>query len=213
MFGGTALSYGAGFPDINSPEAAEAWGIWASMKDAFVPTVLNVDSCVDPMMREEAWLTVFHNARAGQVYSSNETQFTLAPAPMGPEGIGTIAGVSGYAIMKDAPNRDLAVAFLEYVTRPDIQVKIAKGTGGFIPPVQEAIDYVGNEAVDEVITKAILVLDNGVVSGVPAYLYQDWGAVKQVFDDVYEEMVLNGDGTVDQARLDAAAEELKALEK
>ena len=215
MFGGTALSYGAGFPDINSPEAVEAWKIWAKIgaADGFVPTVLNIDSCVDPMMREEAWLTVFHNARAGQVFASNETQFTLAPAPTGPVGVGTIAGVSGYAIMKGAPNYDLAVAFLEYVTRPDIQVKIAKGTGGFIPPVQEALEYVGAEAIDEVISKAILVLENGIASGVPSYLYQDWGAVKQVFDDVFVDMILGGDGTVDQARLDAAAEELVALEK
>ena len=94
-------------------------------------------------MREESWLTVFHNARAGQVYASNATQFTLAPGARGPAGIGTIAGVSGYAIMKDAPNYDLAVEFLEYLTRPDIQVKIAKGTGGFIPPVQEAMDIPG----------------------------------------------------------------------
>jgi multiple sugar transport system substrate-binding protein len=213
QFGGSALSYGAGFPDINSPEAAEAWAIWTSMADAFVPSVLNIDSCVDPMMREESWLTVFHNARAGQVYASNPTAYTLAPAPIGPTGIGTIAGVSGYAIMKGSENYDLAVDFLEYLTRPEIQVKIAKGTGGFIPPVEEAIDFMGEEAIDEVITKAILVLEQGVVSGVPSYLFQDWGAVKQVFDDVFLDMVLNGDGTVDQAVLDAAAEALVALLK
>jgi len=62
-------------------------------------------------------------------------------------------------------------------------------------------------------TKAIMVLEHGVPSGVPGYLYQDWGAVKKVFDDVFEEMILNGDGTVDQARLDAAATELEALLK
>ncbi|MFH1928420.1 MAG: extracellular solute-binding protein [Chloroflexota bacterium] len=213
QFGGSALSYGAGFPDINSPEAVKAWEIWASMGDAFIPTVLNVDNCVDPMMREEAWLTVFHCARAGQVYASNETQFTLAPAPKGPTGIGSIAGVSGYAILKGAPNYDLAVSFLEYITRPDNQVKIAKGTGGFIPPVQEAIDYVGNEAIDEVISKAVVVLEQGVVSGVPGYLYQDWGAVKQVYDDIFVDMILNGDGTVDQAMLDAAQAKLDALLK
>jgi multiple sugar transport system substrate-binding protein len=174
---------------------------------------MNVENCVDPMMREEAWLTVFHNARAGQVYASNETQFTLAPAPSGPVGVGTIAGVSGYAIMKGAPNQEMAESFLEYLTRPDIQLKIAKGTGGFIPPVQEALDFLGDEPQDQVISKAIAVLDNGVVSGVPASNYQDWGAVKQVFDDVFDNMVLNGDGTVDQAQLDAAADQLEALKK
>ena len=214
QFGGSAMSYGAGFPDINSPAAAEAWKIWEKIGKAngFVPTVMNIDSCVDPMMREESWLTVFHNARAGQVYASNETQFTLAPAPIGSKGIGTIAGVSGYAIMKGAPNYDLAVDFLEYLTRPDIQVKIAKGTGGFIPPVQEALDYMGDEAIDEVIAKAVLVLEQGIASGVPGYLYQDWGAVKACFDDVFEDTILPGN-TVDQARLDTAQACVDALLK
>ena len=214
MFGGSELSFGAGFPDANSAEAMQAWKIWETIGKAngFVPTVMNVDSCVDPMMREEAWLTVFHNARAGQVYASNETQFTLAPAPSGPAGIGSIAGVSGYAILKGAPNQDLAVQFLEYLTRPDIQVKIAKGTGGFIPPVQEAIEHLGNEPIDEVISKAVMVLDKGVVSGVPAYKYQDWGAVKQCFDDVFADTIHAGKD-VTQERLDQAQECVDGLLK
>lgn len=214
MFGGTALSYGAGFPDANSEGAMGAWKVWETIGKAggFVPTVMNIDSCVDPMMREEAWLTVFHNARAGQVYASNETQFTLAPAPSGPEGIGTIAGVSGYAVMKGAPNHDLAIEFLEYLTRPDIQVKLAKGTGGFIPPVEEAIEYLGDEAIDEVINKAILVLNNGVVSGVPAGDYQDWGAVKMCFDDVFEDTLLPGN-EITQERLDTAQACVDGLKK
>jgi len=205
MFGGTGLSYGAGFPDANSEGALAAWKVWEKigLAGGFVPTVLNVDSSLDPMMREEAWLTVFHNARAGQVFASNETAFTLAPAPSGPTGIGSIAGVSGYAVMKGSANYDLAVAFLEYLTRPDIQVKLAKGTGGFIPPVEEARDYLGDEAIDEVINKAVLVLNNGVVSGVPGSLYQDWGAVKACFDDVFEDTVLAG-LEVTQERLDIA---------
>lgn len=205
MFGGTGLSYGAGFPDANSEGAMAAWKVWETIGKAggFVPTVLNIDSCVDPMMREEAWLTVFHNARAGQVYASNETAFTLAPAPSGPVGIGSIAGVSGYAVMKGSANYDLAISFLEYLTRPDIQVKLAKGTGGFIPPVEEARDYLGDEAIDEVINKAVLVLNNGVVSGVPASLYQEWGAVKACYDDVFEDTILAG-LDVTQERLDEA---------
>ncbi len=205
MFGGTALSFGAGFPDANSAGAMDAWKVWETIGkgNGFVPTVLNVDSCVDPMMREESLLTVFHNARAGQVYASNETEFTLAPAPTGPAGTGSIAGVSGYAIMKDSANYDLAVSFLEYLTRPEIQVKLAKGTGGFIPPVQEAIDYLGDEAIDEVINKAVLVLENGVVSGVPGGDYEDWGAVKACFDDVFADTILTG-ADVTQDRLDEA---------
>jgi len=78
--------------------------------------------------------------------------------------------------------------------------------------VQEALDYMGDEAIDEVIAKAVLVLENGIASGVPGYLYQDWGAVKACFDDVFEDTIFAGN-TVDQARLDAAQECVDGLLK
>lgn len=213
QFGAISLSYGATFPDINTPEAIKAWEILVSMKDDFIPAVLNVDNCIDPMKREEAWLSWMHCARAGSVYSSNETLFSVAPAPEGPAGIGSIAGVSGYGIMKDAPNKELAIKFLEFITRPDMQVKISKGTGGFIPPVEEALNYLGDDPEDEVVAKAVMVLSKGNVSGIPGQDFQDWGAVKKVFDDVFVDMVLNGDGTVDEARLNQAKAELDAIRK
>jgi len=213
QFGAISLSYGATFPDINTPEAIKAWEILVSMKDDFIPAVLNIDNCIDPMKREEAWLSWMHCARAGSVYLSNETLYSVAPAPEGPAGIGSIAGVSGYGIMKDAPHKELAIKFLEYITRPDMQVKISKGTGGFIPPVEEALNYLGDDPEDEVVAQAIMVLSKGRVSGVPGGDYQDWGAVKKVFDDVFVDMVLNGDGTVDKVLLDEAKVKLDALRK
>ncbi|WP_069649855.1 ABC transporter substrate-binding protein [Caloranaerobacter ferrireducens] len=214
MFGASALSYGAGFPDINSPEAMKAWKIWEKIGDAkgFIPTVANVESSVDPMKREEGWLCVFHNARVGTVYASNETKYIVAPAPSGPKGIGTVAGVSGYAIVKGSKNYEEAVKFLEYLTRPDIQTKIALGTGGFIPPVKEAIEQLGDGAEDEVIKKALMVLEKGVPSGVPAHEYKDWGAVKQIFDDIFVEAI-NGDKKITQEYLDAKQAQLDALKK
>jgi len=213
QFGAISLSYGATFPDINTPEAIKAWEVLVSMKDDFIPAVLNIDSCVAPMKRQEAWLSWIHCARAGQVYSSNPANFVVAPVPEGPAGIGSIAGVSGYGVLKNAPHKDLAIKFLEYITRPDMQVKIAKGTGGFIPPVEEALNYLGDDPEDEVVAKAVMVLSKGRVSGVPGGDFQDWGAVKQVFDDVFAGMVLNGDGTVDKAILDEAKVKLDALRK
>jgi multiple sugar transport system substrate-binding protein len=213
QFGAISLSYGATFPDINTPEAIKAWEIMVSMKDDFIPAVLNVDNCVAPMKREEAWFSWMHCARAGQVYSANPANFVVAPVPEGPAGIGSIAGVSGYGILKNAPHFELAIKFLEYITRPDMQVKIAKGTGGFIPPVEEALNYLGDDPEDEVVAKAVMVLSKGRVSGVPGGDYQDWGAVKKVFDDVFVDMVLNGDGTVDTALLDKAQAALDALRK
>jgi multiple sugar transport system substrate-binding protein len=223
QFGTSALSYGlnpAGvgepaFPNVNSQAAADAWANWAAIGagDGFVPTILSIDNCTDPLMREEAWLSVTHNARVGQVYASNETQFTVGPAPSGPSGVGTIAGAHGLGIVEGSANYDAAVQLVEYLTRPEIQVKMNKGTGGFIPVVAEAIDFLGDDPADEIIRKALIVLNFGIPSYLPVADFQDWGAVKQLFDDVYQQMVLAGDGTVDQALLDAKQAELDALRK
>ncbi len=213
QFGGSALSYGGGFPDANSPEAMQAWKVWETVGkgNGFVPTVLNIDNCVDPMQREEAWLVVTHQARVGQVYSTAEAQFTVGPAPKGPAGIGTIAGAHGIGIMKGSPNKDLAIQFLEYLTRPDIMVKINKGTGGFIPPVKEALNYLGEDPTDVIISKALTVLEQAVVSGVPASEYQDWGAVKKCFDDALADtLVLGQDFTQERAdQVQACVDALK----
>jgi multiple sugar transport system substrate-binding protein len=221
QFGTSALSYGlspAGegepaFPNLNSDASAESWGNWAAIgaADGFVPTILSIDNCTDPLMREEAWLSVTHNARVGQVYASNETLYTVGPAPVGPSGVGTIAGAHGLGVVEGTANYDAALQLVEYLTRPDIQVKMNKGTGGFVPVVAEAIEYLGDDPTDEIIIKALIVLNFGIPSYLPVADFQDWGAVKQLFDDVFVDMILGGDGTVDQDLLDAKQAELDAL--
>jgi multiple sugar transport system substrate-binding protein len=223
QFGTSALAYGlnpAGegapeFPDLNSEASAASWNNWAAIgaADGFVPTILSIDNCTDPLMREEAWLSVTHNARVGQVYASNETQFTVGPAPSGPSGVGTIAGAHGLGIVAGTANEEGALLLVEYLTRPDVQVKMNKGTGGFVPVVAEAIDYLGDDPTDEIIRKALIVLNEGVPSYLPVADFQDWGAVKQLFDDVFVDVILGGDGTVDQAYLDEKQAELDALRK
>jgi multiple sugar transport system substrate-binding protein len=223
QFSTSALAYGlppAGnpepaFPNVNSEAAATAWSIWTEIGagNGYMPTILNVDNCTDFLMREEAWLSVTHNARVGQVYASNETQFTVGPAPSGSAGIGTIAGAHGLAIVKGSENYDEAVLLLEYLTRPEVQVKMNKGTGGFLPVVAEALDYLGDDPTDEIIRKALIVLEKGNPSYLPVADFQDWGAVKKIFDDIFLEMALEGDGTVDQALLDAGQETLEGLRK
>lgn len=111
-----------------------------------------------------------------------------------------------------APNADLAVNFIEYMTTPDMAVRIARGTGGFIPPIDEALDRLGSSLEDEIIAKGIYVLKNGVVSGIPGGDYTSWDAVKQVYDDAFRELILNR-GAVDRAYLDAAQAKLEALKK
>ena len=113
----------------------------------------------------------------GEVYREAPGDFILAPAPRGPKGIGTIAGASGFAVMKGAPHRDLAIKFIEFMTQPERAVTISKGTGGFIPPINESLEKLGDSVEDEIIAKGIEVLKTGVISGVPGSDYISWGEV------------------------------------
>ncbi len=203
QYGSGILSYGGGFPDVNSPEALNFWELMVKLKDAHTPTVLTYDTVIEAMKRGEAWLAVTHCARVGQIYSSNPAQFVIAPAPKGPTGIGSIAGTSGFAIMKGAPNKEVGIKLIEYMTRPDIQLKIAKGAGGFIPPVDEALGLLGDSTQDEVIQKSLEVMNKGVLSFIPPVYGPNWGSVKLVFDEAFKKLVLE-DGAVDKDYLDNA---------
>lgn len=209
--GGAVLSYGGGFPIINSPGALQAWEILVSMRDAYTPNILTYESVVEPMKLEEAWLTVAHCARVGGIYRSNPEQFVVAPAPKGSIGIGSITGTSGLAIMEETPHQDLAFKLVEYMTRPEIQLKIAKGTGGFIPPVEEAIELLDESIEDEIIRKALYVMDKGVLAFIPSMFGEKWGEVKLIYEDAFRKLVLE-DGVVDKAYLDSAQEEIDRLE-
>jgi len=202
------LSYGGGFPDIASSQAVKAWNLFIKMRKSFSPTIRTYDSVVPPMKRGEAWLTVSHNARIGEIYSSNPTRFVIAPPPSGPAGMGSVAGVSAFAIPDGCPHPELAVKFLKYMTSPEIQLKLAKGTGGFIPTVNETTALLGNTHQDEIIRNAIVVLEKGRLRYIPAY--KNWGSVKLIFDNAFNRLVLD-DGRLDIAYLKTEQQRIDAL--
>ncbi|HPE69857.1 MAG TPA: extracellular solute-binding protein [Thermotogota bacterium] len=190
QYGGVCLSYGADWPNLDNPGAMAAFYLMSKMANAYTPAVLTYDDVRPPMKRGEAWMATAHCARVGEIYKNDPTQFVIAPAPTGPAGIGSIAGTSGYALVKGSQHKELALKFLEYMTRPDIMLKSSKGTGGFIPPVDEALALLDSEdEQDLVIAKAIGVMQNGVLSYI-APVWSDWGQVKLVYDDIFKKMIL-----------------------
>ena len=194
IVGSSVLAYGGGFPDVNSPQAQKAWQMWYSMypyiNDAW-PTYKMVN---DPMLREETWLAITHIARAGMVYLQDPTKFTLAPVPVGPAGRGTVAGNNSIAVVNGAPHPNLALKFVEFMTRPSIQAKIAEHLS-FIPAVSEAVDLVPPGP-----TRDILAVGNAGMSGRVAFIPGptapggDWGVVKQAYEDAFYYICGRGKG-------------------
>ena len=214
QLGGMGLSYGGGFPEINSAGMKSAWKLVGDMiaAGAILETSFNYSNPVDQMKSEEAWLSFYHMVPVGEVYAAAPAQFTVAAAPAGPEGNGTIAGAWGVGITAGTEKSKAAEEFVEFITRKDILYKISAGTGGFIPPVEEVISELGNDPTDVVIKKGLDTLNAGIPHGVPASLYKDWGAVKTVYDDVFKKL-WDDKGVVDEAFLDTQQAALEALLK
>lgn len=214
QMGGVGLSYGASFPEINTDGMKSTWALIGEMmaEGAVLDTSFNYNNPVDQMKSEEAWLSFYHMVQVGDIYSSAPAQFVVGPAPAGPVGNGTIAGAWGVGITAGTEKAEAAEQFVRFLTRKDILYKISAGTGGFIPPVEEVISELGDEPKDIVIKKGLETLNNGIASGVPASNYQDWGAVKTVYDDVFKKLY-DDKGIVDEAFLDEQQAALEALLK
>ena len=109
-----------------------------------MPNVKRVSYVEDVMEREEAWLTFLHCSQAAPLYLQNEGKLMVAPMPSGPAGIGSVVGFRGVGLLKDAPNQEGAEAFIAYLTSPEVQVKLEKGTNVLIPTVLEARNLLGD---------------------------------------------------------------------
>ncbi|HDJ30180.1 MAG TPA: extracellular solute-binding protein [Candidatus Acetothermia bacterium] len=185
IVGSSVLAYGGGFPDVNSPEAQKAWEMWHSMYPYINDAWTTYKSVIDPMLREEVWLAITHIARAGQVYLADPSKFTLAPVPYGPVDRGSVAGNNSIAVVKDAPHPALARKFVEFMTRPEIQAKIAENLS-FIPAVKEAVDRMPPGP-----SRDIIATGNAGMSGIVAFIPGptapggDWGVVKQAYEDSF----------------------------
>ena len=217
QFGACELSYGSKFPSVNSKGAMEAWKIFEKLgkAKAFVPSIRTVDDPKLVMRRgRDAWLTVLINVGVAQLYGTNQTKYVIAPMPLGSKGKGAIAASNGIGILKGSKNKKLAEDFVEYLTSPKTLTKIANGPGGFIPPVQEAINFLGDSAHDTVIKKGIEELGDKrtIISGLPASDYTSWSEVKGVIEDVFLDYALAGKDITQQVA-DDAQKKLDALRK
>ena len=201
IVGSTILAYGGCFPELNSDAAQQAWDVWYRMYPYINDNWVTYKMVNDAMLREETWIAITHVARAGMVYLSDPTKFTLAPIPFGSVDRGSVAGNNSLALAEYAPNRELGLKFIEFMTRPEIQAKIAQGVS-FNPAVAEAVKYIPPGPARDIIEVANIGM-SGRVAFIPGPTAEggDWGVVKQVFEDAFYYICARGKG-VDPTYLD-----------
>ena len=188
---GPILAYGGDFPDLSSDSAIEALRMLQRLRGGFHPRIESFDTVIDPLIEGDAWFGFAHCAHVGSILQEAPDRFDVYSTPAGPAGRGSVAGFSAAGIPADARNPEAAVVLLEYLTRPEVQTRISKGVGGFIPTVLEAADYLTDGPLDTVIRYGLEVLDSGKTMDIPLE-YGEWGNVKHVYESVFFSSVLSG---------------------
>lgn len=128
---------GAQVKDFNSPDAVQMWEYLKELWQYVYPSSTTWDAMADPLLKGEVLIAWDHTARIKDAITNKPDQFIAVPVPAGPKGRGFILVIAGLAIPKGAPNRDDAWKLIDYLTRPETQVKVLESVG-FSPSVQEA---------------------------------------------------------------------------
>ena len=209
--GGMSLAYGGGFPEFTSAGFKKALGALATIAAGrgFYSEQDQYSAVTDPLNKGDVYLAFSHMAPAGTSYNAAPNNFVIGAAPHGDVGVGSTSGAWCYGIQKGAPNADLAEKFIQYIARPEVNYSFCYNYGGALSPIEEVGAIMTDE--DVVMRAGNAILQNAIVTGVPATEYTDWNAVKLLYTDIFDQVLATGRVPSDSflAQKQAALEALK----
>ncbi len=192
-------------------KAAEEMLTW--LKDDLWPYVnpqsINYSFMQEPLLAGEVWVAFDHTARLLNAFNEKPDDFVAFPAPSGPKGLGFMPVVVGLGIPKTAPNPQNATALIDYLTRPGVQAQVLRDLGFF--PV------VGGVKTSQLpkgvaIELGAVTMQANAANALPALLPVGLGArggeINQIFRNVFDRVVING-----EAAAKVLAEEAANLQK
>ncbi|MBC7094245.1 ABC transporter substrate-binding protein [Thermococcus sp.] len=179
--------------NFDGPEAVQMWSYLSELWQYVNPASTTWDAMGEPLLRGEVMLAWDHTARIKNAIESNPEQFVVVPVPRGPKGRGFILVVAGLAIPKNAPNQDEAWKLIDYLTKPETQVKILENVG-FFPTVQEATGAIPSgplKVLAEGVTAQSATPD-AVVAMIPN-LGEKGGQFTDAYRTAFQRIVLKGE--------------------
>jgi multiple sugar transport system substrate-binding protein len=200
---------------VSTFKSADAEAGWNAMKELWAvssPNSTNYNFMQEPLLAGEVWVAWDHIARVKEALTAQPDQFVTFPAPAGPKGRGYMPVVAGLAIPKDTPNRAGAVAVIEHMTKPEIQLATAAEVGFF--PVVKA-DLPPNLAPGIKLLAGAVAATQGskdaLVSLLPVGLGAKGGEFNKVYVDTFQRIVLRNEPV--KAVLESQAKVLEGLMK
>lgn len=195
---------------FRSDEAESMWGEFKEIWQYVNPQSTTYDFMQEPLLSGEVWVAWDHIARLRGALNQRPNDFVAFPAPIGPYGRGFMPVLAGFAIPKNAPNRAGAVALIEYLTRPEVQIATLV-QNGFFPVIQiklpdnlpqgtrMAADAITRQAQSNVALPSLL----------PVGLGSKGGEYNKVFQDAFARIILRGENI--RRVLDSEAENLRRV--
>lgn len=197
---------------VSTFKSAEAEQGWAMLKDLWQytsPASTNIDFMQEALLAGDVLIGFDHIARVKDALTAKPDDFVAFPAPAGPKGRGFMPVVAGLGITKGAPNRAGAVAVIEHLTKPEVQLITAAETGFFpvvkaeLPPTLPA----GIKLIAGAI-QATSSAPDALPSLLPVGLGAKGGEFNKVYMDAFQRIVLKNEDIkavlADQAKVLAA---------
>jgi len=194
--------------------SAEAQAMWESFRELWSyvnPQSTSYGFMQEPLLAGEVWVAWDHTARLIDALRQRPDDFVAFPAPAGPVGRGFMPVLAGLGIPAGAPDRDAAVAVIEYLTRPETQVTLLAEIGGFFPVVGATMPAdlsAGVQLAAQAISRQAASPDV-VPSLLPVGLGARDGEFSRVYLDAFTLIVLRGQDV--RRVLDSQAEVLREI--
>ncbi len=195
---------------FKSPEAIAMWTKFRELWKTVNPNSTNYGFMQEPLISGDVWIAFDHVARLIDALSRKPEDFVAFPAPSGPKGLGYMPVVAGLAIAKGAPQAEQAKQLIEYLTRPDVQVKTAKAVAFFpVAKVDLPTDIDPGLKLEIDAVQKMTSAKNALVSLLPVGLDQRGGEFDKVYLDTFQRIVLRGEDP--KAALERQGEALKRI--
>lgn len=178
---------------FDSPEAVTMWNYLKNLWPYVHPASTTWDAMSDPLLKGEVLIAWDHTARIKNAIETRPDDFVVVPVPRGPEGRGFILVVAGLAIPQNAPNPDAAWKLIDYLTKPETQVKVLEKVG-FFPTVKEASGALP-EGPLKILAEGVAAQSStpdAVVAMIPN-LGAKGGEFKAIYKETFTRIVLNNE--------------------
>jgi multiple sugar transport system substrate-binding protein len=123
---------------FRSPEAEAMWTQFRDLWKYVNPNSTNYNFMQEPLLSGDVMIGFDHVARVLGALRARPDDFVAFPPPSGPKGRGYMPVIAGLSIAKGAPDPAGAASLIEYLTQPEVQLRVAVASG-FFPVVRATL--------------------------------------------------------------------------